>query len=327
MSPETTSQVVSFICSQTVANKSRKVGVALYGGEPLLNLDCCETVLKKVYYWCKTNTISFHTMIMSNGTLFDEPVYTALGKYLSHIHITFDGPLQFHDKTRVKRNGSGTYTQILQNVKQLKDTKKYISIRINIDEENRHFIHDILDDLEEIGLKGRPHFYLYFSQIIPRNFCLAFSNSEFNEQTKKFNKYLPDLVEVAREKGWEPHLTADNTEYRSTGTSCRYVRHGMYSIGPNGDIYACPAVAGDTQYQIGKIQNGCAEWYPAYYNVLTRDPSLTVPCMTCEFLPLCRGGCPIASFQGTTQCNFTKEVLYERLKTYVKSRYPEMSRK
>jgi uncharacterized protein len=319
MRPETTSDVVHFICDQTRKNKSRAVTIALYGGEPLLNMECCETVLKKVSHFCENNRISFQTMIMSNGTLLTEKVYTVLKDYLSHIHITLDGSLLFHDKTRVQKNGSGTYEQILQNVSLLKNTKNHLSIRINVNEENKHSIHEVFNDLEEIGLKGRPHFYLYFSQIIPYTFCLAFSHPESKEQMKKFSTCYSDLVDMAKEKGWESHVIVGTTEYH--GVSCRYVQHGTYSIGPLGDIYVCPAVAGDARYRIGKIK-GSVEWYPQYYAVMTRDPSLTVPCKTCEFLPLCKGGCPVASFaQEETQCNFTKEVLYERLKLYLESRY------
>lgn len=327
MSPETTSEVVQFICNQTVQDKSQAVGVALYGGEPLLNMECCETVLKEVSQWCNHNNVAFSATIMSNGTLFTEKVYARIGQYLSYVHITLDGPQQYHDKKRVKKDGSGTYSQILQNLKQLKNTKEHLSIRINIDEENRHAVGEVLTDLEKIGLKGRPRFHLYFSQIIPQNFCLTFSaDPEFTEQHKKASQYFPAITQMAKEQGWGTHLGGlGEHQLVSAGLSCGYVKRGTYAIDPEGGIYICPALAGTPQYKAGKIQNGSAEWYPVYYDILTGDPSLTAPCNTCELLPLCRGGCPIAFYSmDKTQCN-SKELLYERLKAYLEFQYPEAS--
>ena len=327
MSPEMTSAVVKFICNQVIRDKTQKVGVVLYGGEPLLNVNCCTTVLQEVSQWCKTNNLKFSATLMTNGTLFTEKVYNKIGEYLSYVHITLDGPQRFHDKTRVKKDGSGTYWHILQNVEQLKDKSVYISIRVNITEENRHSIGDVLYDLEQIGFKGRPRFHIYFSQVIPYKHCLTFSpDPEFSEQHKKGTQYISSLMKMARDQGWGAHLSADFGEGQpllSTGAlSCGYIKCGIYSIDPEGDIYICPALAGDTRYRTGKIENGSAEWYPAYYDILTRDPSSEAPCNVCEVLPLCGGGCPIASSvrEDGSQCH-SREILYDRLKAYLESHY------
>ncbi len=324
MSPETTADVVKFICSQTAHNKSRAVGVALYGGEPLLNRECCETVLKEVSHWCEDNSVSFYATLLTNGCLLTEEVYTSIGRYLSYIHITLDGPQHFHDRKRVKKDGSGTYSLILQNLNRLKDTKEHLSIRVNIDEENRHSIGEVLDDLEELGLKGRPHLHVYFSQIIPQNRCLTFSSPESDECNP--SDYFPDIMQMTRERGWGAHLTGDPTKNtsKSVVVACGYVTQGTYSIDPGGDVYLCPAVAGNPQYRTGTVGHGSCEWYPLYYDIITRDPSLTPPCHTCELLPLCGGGCPLASLaqDNKTECSSARK-LYGRLKAYLESRYPE----
>ncbi|MBU7016215.1 MAG: radical SAM protein [Theionarchaea archaeon] len=332
MSPETTLQTIEFVKNQTLKNKSRMVGIGLYGGEPLLNMDCCETVLKSVSEWCKCNNILFYAALTTNGTLLDEKALARIGEYLSSVHITLDGPQNLHDKRRIKKNGSGSYSEILEHLKLLKDRKEHLSVRINVDEENRHLIHEILDDLEEIGLKGRPYFHIYFAQVIPQDACLTFpTDPEFKEWNRKFTWYHLPIMNMAIEKGWKDHLAVDLGESHSLVSlnivSCEYAQYGKYSIDPYGDIYMCPASAGRTQYRIGKLENG-GTWFPAYYHVMTRDPSLTLPCNQCEMLPMCGGGCSIASYfkyedYHKTHCNFTKELIYERLKAYLQFRYPE----
>lgn len=337
MGPEMTSQVVEFIKTQTLLNRSQMVCIGLYGGEPLLNVDCCETLTRSIAEWCKSCGIRFYTTLTTNGTLLTEQCLQRIGKYLSSVHITVDGPQQFHDKKRIKEDCSGSYTQILDNLKLLKNSKEHLSIRINFDEESMPFMHEVLEDLEEIGLKGRPHFHIYFAQIIPQNACLTFpTHAGYRKWRKESISYFPLLMKMAIEKGWGNHLAVDIGEEHSlvpsNVASCDYVKDGMYSIDPFGDIYVCPASAGDITYRVGNLRNGTAEWNSSYYHILTRDPSLIAPCNNCEMLPMCGGGCSIASYfkyedYHKTFCNFTKEQIYERLKTHLKFKYPEKFRK
>ncbi len=333
MKPEITSQVVEFICNQMLLNRSQKVGIGLYGGEPLLNVNCCETVVKQISEWCREYNIGFYTTITTNGTLLNEKTYERIGKYLSSIHITLDGPQRFHDKKRIKKDGSGTYSEILENLKLLKTTKEHLSIRISFDEENRHSMDELLEDLEEIGLKGRPYFHIYFAQITPQNICLTFpEDPRYRQEMKESIQYTASLVKMAQERGWADHLAVNIGQEHSLVPiniiSCDYVKHGMYSIDPVGDIYMCPASAGDTQYRIGKIQNGAVKWNTSYYNIITRDPSRIDTCKQCELLPACGGGCAIASYLKykdyyTAFCGFNRDLIYERIKKHLKFKYPE----
>ena len=333
MNPEITSQVVEFIRDQTLVNRSEKLGIGLYGGEPLLNTDCCETVLKQISEWCRGVNIEFYSTITTNGTLLNERTYERIGKYLSSIHVTLDGPQRFHDKRRIKKDGSGTYSQILENLKLLKSTKEHLSIRVSFDEENRHSIDELLEDLEESGLKGRPHFHIYFAQIVPLNACLTFpEDPDYHQKMRESIQHTSSLVKMAQERGWENNLAVNIGQEHSlvpvNVLSCDYVKHGMYSIDPGGDIYMCPASAGDTQYRIGKIQNGAAVWNASYYNIVTRDPSRIDPCNRCEFLPACGGGCAVASYlkyrdYNTVFCGFNKDLIFERIRAHLMLKYPE----
>jgi uncharacterized protein len=333
MRPEMTSQVAQFIINQTLHNKSQTVGIGLYGGEPLLNMDCCETLLKTVSQWCTTSGVTFYATVTTNGTLLTEAGYARIGKYLSSVHITLDGPQHFHDKNRTKKDGSGSYADILHNLSLLRTTKEHLSIRINVDEENRHAMGEVLRDLEKIGFKGRPYFHLYFAQIMPQDACLTFpEDPEYETQTKESIWYLPPLMKMALDRGWGTHLAVNIGQEHclvpTNVTSCAYVKDGMYSIDPQGDIYMCPASAGSTQYRIGKICNGAATWEPSYYHIITRDPTLIEPCTACDVLPACGGGCAIASYfkyadYHTTFCKFTRDIIYERLRAHLKFRYPE----
>ena len=332
MGPETTSQVVTFMKNQTLLNRSSTVGIGLYGGEPLLNLDCCETLLTCMGQWCSENHLIFYATCTTNGTLLDK-AYPRIGKYLSSVHVTLDGSQVYHDKKRIRKDGSPTYTDILNNLELLRTTKEHLSIRLTVDEENRHSIEEVLTDLESIGLKGRPHFHIYFAQVVPQNACLTFpTDDKYYTVTRDSIMYLPPLMKMAQEKGWGDHLAFDigqeHTLVPSNIMSCDYVKHGMYSLDPLGDIYMCPASAGDTQYCIGKIHKGIPEWNAAYYNIITRDPSLIDLCAACEYLPACGGGCAIASHlkykdYSTTFCNFTKDIIYERITAHLRLKYPE----
>jgi uncharacterized protein len=333
MNPETTSRVVEFIKNQTLLNRSYTVGIGLYGGEPLLNLGCCETVLDEISAWCKKTGITFYATITTNGTLLTKPVYQRIGKNLSSIHITLDGAQYFHDQKRVRKDGSGSYAEILNNITFLTHTKEHLSIRISVDEENKDSMEEVLDDLEAIGVKGRPHCNIYFAQIIPQDACLTFpTDPEYREMMRESLGYIPPLMKMAVEKGWGPHLAIEIGQEHSlipmNVTSCDYVKHGSYAVDPGGDIYMCPASAGDTRYCIGTLKSDGVQWNSSYYHILTRDPTLLSPCKECELLPACGGGCVIASYlkhkdYDTAFCNFTRDLIQERIRAHLKFKYPE----
>ena len=108
---------------------------------------------------------------------------------------------------------------------------------------------------------------------------------------------------------------------------CSTVSKGIIAIGPNGDIYKCPAFVGRSLKTIGNINDG-------FYNKFTnnRVEKLSKKCRLCKYLPICHGGCLaikenlgeefcfydanhiILNSYATNKYNFTKkEIDYNRL--------------
>lgn len=100
-------------------NPQRRPAIGFYGGEPLLNFKLIE---KCVAYFEKTYP-EFDTLyaITTNGTLLDKEKRVFLMAHDFSITVSIDGPEQEHDRNRIYRDGSGTFGDIMKNIKPLLD--------------------------------------------------------------------------------------------------------------------------------------------------------------------------------------------------------------
>ncbi len=88
----------------------QKHSLMFYGGEPLLNLDDIEEVIRRT----KPTEYNFQYLIYTNGTLLDKASEFFL-ENLSYIFVSIDGIERIHDAQR----GEGTYKKIMSNIQNL----------------------------------------------------------------------------------------------------------------------------------------------------------------------------------------------------------------
>lgn len=99
-------------------NPTRKPNIGFYGGEPLLNY---ELIKKVVEYSNKNFDEEVLYNVTSNGLLFTEEVQDFLVKNNFSIIISLDGNKENHDRNRVKIDGSGSFEDVMENIKTFKN--------------------------------------------------------------------------------------------------------------------------------------------------------------------------------------------------------------
>lgn len=98
--------------------------------------------------------------VATNGYLLDEACADRLvACNLKRAQVTLDGPPEIHNRRRPLADGRGSFERILANLKSVAG-KFTLNLRINVDEDNRHTILDLMDLLEAEGLRGRVIPYL-----------------------------------------------------------------------------------------------------------------------------------------------------------------------
>jgi uncharacterized protein len=77
---------------------------------------------------------------------------------------------------------------------------------------------------------------------------------------------------------------------------CEIHRRHAYTLGPDGDLYACPGFTGDTSQSVGHIDGRDEVWRQAAAERFERLTPWKKECGDCSFIPVCGGGCSTAAY-------------------------------
>jgi uncharacterized protein len=91
--------------------------VSFYGGEPLLQFELIQAVVKEARSDARGRRMRF--VIDTNGTLLDDRIVEFLVQEKIHLQISLDGPAELHDRHRVTRQGRGSHARIMEGLARL----------------------------------------------------------------------------------------------------------------------------------------------------------------------------------------------------------------
>jgi len=285
MANRTIHRVVRFVQNEVEKNRSRKVEIIFYGGEPLLRSKVCLSLLSILCPLIEDRGIEFQSRLVTNGSLFSPQLIKEFEKYgCNNVQITLHGPKETHDKVRISKDGKPTYDLLMDVLELLKYSKLSPSICINVDKENVSRIGDLLDDLKARGFQSLP---IAFSPVLPvTNVCQDYAPLCLSEREMVLFR---DLERLAKNKGF--YVSPRSGERRSY-LYCDIYRKSNYTIDPFGDVYKCWNFVGQKEHRIGVINElGEMEIEDSYWDIMSRDPSQIKECSNCKILPLCHGGC------------------------------------
>ncbi len=269
----------------------QKIYVTYYGGEPLLNYKVIRSISRELSSWSKKNGKDFGTGIVTNGYLLSRGIVEEMldNHFLENIHITLDGPRDIHDKRRPLKNGKGSFDKIIENIISISDIiRRPIIIRISVDKDNVKYIAELLEYLDELGLKQKVS--IYFGSIYKFG---KFPSYPYFMSDKELLKTVSFLYSIALKKGFNPIRDP------SYNTMCTFHYDNHFIVGPEGYIYKCWDLINDVNYVCGNINDirGKEHFDPEsvfnnrFYEWTAFDPSSIEKCSNCALLPICHGGC------------------------------------
>jgi uncharacterized protein len=83
---------------------------------------------------------------------------------------------------------------------------------------------------------------------------------------------------------------------------CEIHRKHAYSIGPSGELYACPGFTGDKKMSTGHI-SGRTDTFTSAAARRFEQLAAWKQCQDCAFIPVCAGGCTVASHMELSDMN------------------------
>ncbi|WP_313559314.1 radical SAM/SPASM domain-containing protein [Ruminiclostridium cellobioparum] len=277
MTSEVQDKVIDFV--KHYSKGISKLGVAWYGGEPLLAIGIIEK-LTESFLTIAGDKIKYSSSLVTNGYNLNKDTSRKLKELkVEKIQVTIDGPREIHDSRRYLHSKAGTFDKIISNIKE-SCSEIPIIIRINVDKSNVQFLNDLLICFEENDLKGKVSLYIApvdnINNSCTNTECLSVSDFSI-EEINFYNE--------AWKKGFNSVTIPPNN-----ASICGAVCVNSFVIDPKGDLYKCWNHIGHVEESVGSVINN--EINSNIYKWLLYNPFDNVNCRECIVMPACMGGCP-----------------------------------
>lgn len=276
----------------------KKLRVAYFGGEPLLNKNVMKYAHQRFEHELGKYDVDY--LLITNGYLLSKEIVDFLFSYKSDIslQVTLDGPPTMHNARRKLTDGGATFNRILRNIEYASMYLPLI-IRINMDKESHRHIRELLAILKEAKLNVDN---IYISPNV------ASTNTQFNREYQ--NHCLEDnistlgIVSLAR-------MSVMQYGFKLDQKSIHYehpVQYGDFPFGvpkflfcaaysgkhlvfmPGGNIFTCMERVSDSQFAVGNIYNSCL-FNDNYKKWIGFSIANYEKCKLCPISCFCGGNC------------------------------------
>ncbi|VVB74494.1 7-carboxy-7-deazaguanine synthase [Candidatus Tiddalikarchaeum anstoanum] len=250
----------------------KKPTIIFYGGEPLLEAGKIREVM---------DSVNARFMLQTNGLLLRD-----LDDYVLRLHnvmFSIDGVKEVTDNNR----GVNVYDTIIENVKWLraKGFKREVLARMTATP-----INDMYRDVK--------HLLTIFDSVhwqLDAGFFPDYNEKKFGKWMAKYNREIKRLInwwvnEMKNGKVYKiyPFIGVVKSLLKNEKKKLRCgAGHSQYAITTNGDIYACPVIAGIKEFKVGDIFRSDP--------VSLKKVELSSPCTNCSIIDECGGRCLYAN--------------------------------
>jgi uncharacterized protein len=330
MTLETSRRVAAWIEGEIDRVAPQTLLVTFFGGEPLLNLPVMYDLAERLFVATSARDIRLAINIITNGLLLTPDIVDRLAPLgLNGIKITLDGDRDTHNRMRPLRGGQGTFDRIVENIRRVAG-RCSIAIGGNFDESSVDSYPALLDFLREqdfadklVKVNFKP---VVRSESPAASPPVAHDSSRaatgvsragaripltpVNATGKPLNgtcmtsagaggaaspcdncDFLDDKMAFLRSETRRRGLpTVDGVHMGP----CQLHKAHSHTIGPDGSLYACPGFTGERGLSTGHI-DGHAD--PRRADARARFDRIGPwqQCGDCAFIPVCAGGCSVAS--------------------------------
>jgi len=312
MTRETADAVVAFVVARITLAQARSVHVNWFGGEPLLNVDVlCELSSRLRAEAARAGAI-YESMAITNGALLTRSVAERLAASgVGLVQVTLDGPRDVHDARRPFKGGQPSFDRIVGNLREVGDAIRVI-VRVNVDRENHPRVGELVDALADAGVLAAGGVERIYAGKL----------TSYTEQVQMVGETiiqhdLPSLDTPIRASFAAHGLPVPTEDVVLGGPpnrgGCSAMTHHSFVIGPRGHLFKCELGIHDVREAIGTVPGSEADESIPRAPVKPRGRRLPVvgaavgskahdwtaynpfdnaKCSGCQFVPLCKGGCP-----------------------------------
>lgn len=237
MNGEVANQVIKFIIKMCNEKNIKTVWMNFHGGEPLLNAKIIKYIINLLKEEC--GDVKLYTSTTTNCSIYDDEIC----EYISEITVSIDGTKSSHDRSRMLKNGTGTYEKSILNALQYLKEKKEVRLKMVVTANNVEQLYENVIHLYGLG----------FREIVPG---IDYYDKDWNE--KLFDKLYEQLkkIQVYRNEHMIDDLFLGILDETIKERGKCIVGCDGYQISVDGTLYPCILVMQQQEYCIGDIYNG-----------------------------------------------------------------------
>ena len=296
ISEESLELIIKYILSFCEKEHISRIGVQLWGGEPILELNKIGVICRKF----QESPIKVSVDLETNASLITDDVAKELFELGVHVGVSIDGTQKLHNIQRRYASGDESFHDVVKGVENL---RKYYHNNIGgitvVTKHNVDFASDILRYyIFELSLSGikfnvvRDNRYAKEKQLVPSLEQVSMFYKQIFEDVVAYHRMGIRFIEA----GMQTRL--ENLLYSSRKDCC--VSQGctggqaIISIDQSGDIYPCEmtdfqeekisTIKDEPNFLLGKISEKSSD--SNYYRIKFKKD-----CKNCPWHFFCRGGC------------------------------------
>jgi len=295
MSFETAKKAVDFYLKFAERSIYSERGIHFGSAEPLLNYD----VLKKIVLYAENQNPNITFALNTNLSLLNKEKAQFLKKHNIQITISIDGLQNANDKIRTFKDGSGTFSKIMEKVKMLQDLEYPIdSFNLLITENNFDLIDEsVADWAKEEGFVG---------------FDTDIDLVKTDEQKYTAEDYIDKIISIydrCQKIGLENYGTwatayinlVNGKEEDEVFTFCKALKGMSISVDPKENLFICNY----SSRSVGNLSdiNRIFDENSKYLQLINAHlPGRNPICYDCVIEGTCVGQCEVSSEVNISGC-------------------------
>ena len=263
------------------------------GGEPTLELklidSICDYILTAMYKKNHKWLYCYRFFIGSNGILYSSPEMQQLIKKHGmnlEIGITIDGSKQKHDLSRIKRDGSGSYDDIVKQIPLWQKQQGGISTKATFAHDDLPYLKDSVINLWNLGIKN------VMANVVFENVWEEGDDDIFKQQLVELADYIieNDLWYDYSVRFFSTNLGMPITEESKKRNFCG--TGSMLAISTDGYYFPCvrfmdSAFNNHTGLSVGNIYNGWDKNKLRAFKAVDTNTMSSDECLNCEIASGC----------------------------------------
>ena len=254
MSLETAKKAIDYVVKRS--GPRRNIEIDLFGGEPTMIMGTIKEIIKYARENEKAWKKNIRFTMTTNATLLNDEMMDFMDKEMGNIILSLDGRQSVNDNVRIKIDGSGSYNDIIPNIKKMIEKRtegKMYYVRGTFTRANTDFYEDVMamvnEGFDEVSIEP---------VVLEKGHTLALREEDLPEIMNNYDKLYEEMV--ARKRSGKGEFNFYHFNVDLNGGPCVYKRISgcgagfeYVAITPQGDVYPCHQFVGKEEYKLGSI--------------------------------------------------------------------------